>query len=87
MYASKSFWSGLLERSVSTFAQVILGAIGVAVANGAGILDIDWKGAASVAAAATVVAVLKAFATPAETDRAIPTDTPSTPGYTPRHAG
>jgi hypothetical protein len=82
MYASKSFWSGLLERSVSTFAQVILGAIGVAIANGAGILEINWKSAASVAAAATVAAVLKAFASPAETDRAVPTAEPS-PG--PRH--
>lgn len=82
MYTSKSFWSGLLERSVSTFAQVIVGAIGVAVANGAGILEINWKSAASVAAAATVVAVLKAFASPAETDRAVPTAEPA-PG--PRH--
>lgn len=87
MYTSKSFWSGLLERSASTFAQVILGTIGVAVANGAGILEINWKSAASIAAAATIVAALKAFATPAETDRAIPTGTPATPGYTPRHAG
>ena len=34
----KTFFSGLFERAVSTFAQVIVGAIGVAVANGAGIL-------------------------------------------------
>lgn len=81
-YASKSFWSGLFERSVSTFAQVIVGAIGLAVANGAGITDIDWKGAASLAAAATALAILKAFATPAETDRAVPT---AEPAHVPTH--
>lgn len=83
MYASKSFWSGLLERAISTFAQSLLGALVV----GSSVVDIDWKTALGIAGTATLAAVLKAFATPAETDRAIPTDTPSTPGYTPRHAG
>ncbi len=83
MYTSKSFWSGLLERSISTFAQSLLGALVV----GSSVLDIDWKTALGIAGTATLAAVLKAFATPAETDRAVPTDTPSTPGYTPRHAG
>lgn len=83
MYASKSFWAGLIERSVATFAQSLLGAVVV----GTSIVDLDLKAAVGVAATATLAAVLKAFATPAETDRAIPTDTPSTPGYTPRHAG
>ena len=83
MYASKSFWSGLLERSISTFAQSLLGALVV----GSSVVDIDWKTALGIAGTATLAAVLKAFATPTETDRAIPTDTPSTPGYTPRHAG
>lgn len=83
MYASKSFWSGLLERSISTFAQSLLGALVV----GSSVVDIDWKTALGIAGTATLAAVLKAFATPAETDRAIPTDAPSTPGYTPRHAG
>lgn len=83
MYASKSFWSGLLERSVATFAQALLGTLVV----GSSVVDIDWKTALGIAGTATLAAILKAFATPAETDRAIPTDTPSTPGYTPRHAG
>lgn len=83
MYASKSFWSGLLERSISTFAQSLLGALVV----GSSVVDIDWKTALGIAGTATLASVLKAFAAPAETDRAIPTDTPSTPGYTPRHAG
>lgn len=86
MYTSHTFWTGLIERSVSTFAQVLGGAIGVAIANGAGILDVDWKSAVSVAAAATVLAVVKAFATPAETDRAVVTGAPASP-YTPRHGG
>jgi hypothetical protein len=83
MYTSKSFWSGLLERAISTFAQSFVGAVVV----GTSIVDLDLKAAAGVAATATLASVLKAFATPAETDRAIPTDTPSAPGYTPRHAG
>lgn len=83
MYTSKSFWSGLLERAISTFAQSLLGALVV----GSSVVDIDWNTALGIAGTATLAAVLKAFATPAETDRAIPTDTPPTPGYTPRHAG
>lgn len=83
MYTSKSFWSGLLERAISTFAQSLVGALVV----GSSVVDIDWKTALGIAGTATLAAVLKAFATPAETDRAVPTDTPSTPGYTPRHAG
>lgn len=82
MYTSKSFWSGLVERAVSTFAQALLGALVI----GSSIADLDWKSVLGVAATATLASVLKSFATPAETDRAIPTDTPSTPGYTPRHA-
>ena len=83
MYTSKSFWSGLLERAISTFAQSLLGALVV----GSSVVDIDWNTALGIAGTATLAAVLKAFATPAETDRAIPTDIPPTPGYTPRHAG
>lgn len=83
MYTSKSFWSGLVERAVSTFAQALLGALVI----GSSIADLDWKSVLGVAATATLASVLKSFATPAETDRAIPTDTPSTPGYAPRHAG
>lgn len=83
MYASKSFWSGLLERSISTFAQSLLGVLVV----GSSVVDIDWKTALGIAGTATLAAVLKAFAAPAETDRAITTGTPAAPGYTPRHAG
>lgn len=83
MYTSKSFWSGLVERAVSTFAQALLGALVI----GSSIADLDWKSVLGVAATAALASVLKSFAAPAETDRAIPTDTPSTPGYTPRHAG
>lgn len=83
MYTSKSFWSGLVERAVSTFAQALLGAIVI----GSSVVDLDWKSSLGIAATATLASVLKSFATPTETDRAIPTDTPSTPSYTPRHAG
>lgn len=83
MYTSKSFWTGLIERAVSTFVQVLLGARVI----GDGGADLDWKAVLGIAASATLASVLKSFAAPAETDRAIPTGTPSTPGYTPRHAG
>ena len=83
MYTSKSFWSGLVERAVSTFAQALLGVLVV----GPSITDIDRKAALGIATTAALASVLKSFAAPAETDRAIPTATPSTPGYTPRHAG
>lgn len=83
MYTSKSFWSGLVERAVSTFAQALLGVL-VIGSSGA---DLDRKSVLGIAATAALASVLKSFAAPAETDRAIPTDTPSTPGYTPRHAG
>ncbi len=78
-YASKSFWSGLIERAVSTFAQALLGALVV----GASIVDIDWKAALGIAATATLASVLKAFAAPAETDRAVAT---AEPQHTPTHA-
>ena len=48
MYASKSFWSGLLERSISTFAQALLGALVV----GSSVVDIDWRTALGIAGTA-----------------------------------
>jgi hypothetical protein len=54
---------------------------------GASIVDIDWKAALGIAATATLASVLKAFAAPAETDRAVVTGVPSEAPYTPRHGG
>lgn len=67
---TRSFWQDAAERTARTFAQALIGAIGV----GAGILDIDWKAALSVAGAAALVALLSAVAFPASSSpaRAIP---------------
>lgn len=80
IYARASFWSGLIDRAVKTFAQSLLAAFTV----GVGILDIDWKGALGIAATAVLASVLTSFADAKETDKAIAT---AAVDYTPRHAG
>lgn len=52
---TKRFWKGAFERAVKTFAQ---GAAALLVANATGIVDADWKAAASVAGLAAVVSIL-----------------------------
>lgn len=79
-YASATFWEGLAERAISTFAQSLVGAFGV----GTSIFGLDWKGALGIAGAATLVSVLKSFSQPEETDRAVATA--ETEAYTPRHS-
>ena len=79
-YASATFWEGLAERAISTFAQSLVGAFGV----GSSLFGLDWKGALGIAGAATLVSILKSFSLPEETDRAIATA--ETDAYTPRHA-
>ena len=80
IYARASFWSGLIDRAVKTFAQSLLAASAV----GVGIFDIDWKGALGIAATAVLASVLTSFADPKEADKAIAT---AAVEYTPRHAG
>nr|DAN76982.1 MAG TPA: holin [Caudoviricetes sp.] len=80
IYARASFWSGLIDRATKTFAQSLLGAIGV----GVGVFDLDWKGALGIAASAVLVSVLTSFADPKETDKAVAT---APVEYEPRHAG
>lgn len=79
-YASATFWEGLAERAISTFAQSLVGAFGV----GSSIFGLDWKGALGIAGAATLVSILKAFSLPEETDRAVATAAED--AYTPRHS-
>ena len=79
-YASATFWEGLAERAISTFAQSLVGAFGV----GSSIFGLDWKGALGIAGAAALVSVLKSFSLPEETDRAVATAAED--AYTPRHA-
>ena len=82
-YASVSFWEGLAERGISTFAQSLVGAFAV----GGSLFDLDWKGALGIAGAAALASVLKSLSLPEETDRAIPTAALSTAdSYTPRHS-
>lgn len=81
-YASATFWEGLAERGISTFAQSLVGAFAV----GSSLFDLDWKGALGIAGAAALASVLKSFSLPEETDRAVPTaDTATADLYTPRH--
>ena len=79
-YASSTFWEGLAERAISTFAQSLVGAFGV----GTSIFGLDWKGALGIAGAAALASVLKSFSLPEETDRAVATAAED--AYTPRHA-
>lgn len=55
---SKAFWLGATERALKTFAQSLVAALVV----GVGVLDIDWVGALSVAAAATLASLLTSVA-------------------------
>ena len=79
IYARASFWSGVFDRAVKTFAQVLVGSLTV----GVGIFDIDWKGALGITASAVLISVLTSIADAKETDRAIAT---APVEYTPRHA-
>lgn len=59
VYTSKSFWTDLAERVVSTAAQA---AIGVLTAGAVGLIGVDWQNVASIAGLAALLSVLKAFA-------------------------
>ena len=80
-YATSTFWEGLAERAISTFAQSLVGAFGV----GTSIFGLDWKGALGIAGAAALASVLKSFSLPEETDRAVAAAWLDD-SYTPRHA-
>lgn len=51
----KDFMKDLVERAVKTFAQVLLGFIGI---EGIGFGDVDWLKALSIAGLATLASVL-----------------------------
>ncbi|MCA6091402.1 holin [Streptomyces sp. SCA3-4] len=58
-----AFWTAPFERMLRTFAQALLGVLGVLGANATGVRDADWAGALSTASLATVLALLAAIAT------------------------
>lgn len=54
-YMTPAFWRGASERAIKTFCQSLLAVL----ATGAvGVLDVDWVGALSAAALATLVSLL-----------------------------
>lgn len=56
-----AFWRGTSERAIKTFCQSLLAVL----ATGAvGILDVDWAGALSAAALATLVSLLTSISQP-----------------------
>ena len=81
VYATKSFWAGVAERSLKTAAQTLIAVIGTGTL---GILDVDWLTALSVAGLATILSVLTSVAQPefvaGETDA-----TPVPADYEPQH--
>ena len=79
-YASATFWEGLAERAISTFAQSLAGALAV----GSSLFDMDAKAAFGVAGMAALLSVLKSLSLPEETDRSVAT-AEGRDDYTPRH--
>ena len=79
-YASATFWEGLAERAISTFAQALAGALAV----GTSLFDMDAKAAFGVAGMAALLSILKSLSLPEETDRAIASA--DSEAYTPRHS-
>ena len=55
IYTTPEFWRGASERAIKTFAQALLGVLATGVV---GVLDVDWPGALSAAALATLVSLL-----------------------------
>lgn len=54
-----AFWLAVFERAVKTFAQALVAFVGT---NAAGLTDVNWQQAASVAGLAVVLSVLTSIA-------------------------
>jgi hypothetical protein len=52
------FWKAAAERAVKSFAQTLVALLGV---GQVGLLDVDWVGALSIAAMATLLSVLSSI--------------------------
>ena len=55
IYMTPEFWRGTSERAIKTFCQSLLAILTTGIV---GILDVDWPGALSAAALATLVSLL-----------------------------
>jgi hypothetical protein len=62
VYASKSFWQGTLERTISTVAQSAIASLSVDAVISGGLSAVHWGAVASVAGLAGLLTVLKALA-------------------------
>ena len=66
-YTSRTFWTGVLERAVKTFAQALLAVL----TTGTVVWDLDWVQALGIAGTAVLISVLTSVADPQRTDTAI----------------
>lgn len=74
----KTFWVGVLERALKTFAQSLIASFGVGVT----LLNADWVGVLAVAGTATFLSVLTSLAAPSPVQAPYlpePPDTPAPP--------
>lgn len=77
---TRAFWKATGERSVRTFAQAVIAAVG---ADQLGLLDVDWGQASSIGGLAAVLSVLTAIATSGGTEGPGITETVRTPADSP----
>lgn len=77
IYMTPEFRRGAAERAIKTFCQSLLAILGT---GAVGILDVDWAGALSAAALATLVSLLTSISQPDFTAGA-----PADDGYQGKH--
>lgn len=58
---TKDFWKSLAERAIATFVETFAALLVVYVTNGAGLEDVPWLHALSVAGLAAIFAVAKSL--------------------------
>ena len=68
-YTSKTFWRGVAERAIKTFAQSLIAVL----LAGTVLWEQDWLTALGVAGTATLLSVLTSLADPTRADTSIAT--------------
>ena len=81
IYTTPEFWRGASERAIKTFCESLLAVLTTGVV---GILDVDWPGALSAAALATLVSLLTSLSQ-AEFTAGTPAFEAQPDDYDPRH--